>query len=1237
MSLWSVDARDVINHTRSPGGDKFTKFVDSLIRSQAFAGGLPDAFVHTNIQTNQPDGGVDTLVKAPIPNDPTGRFGVPSVWQYKARAAVDVRKAQLLRELQNPFVKSNLLQGGAYRLCVCDSIAAPKKANWEALLRIEARKLNPAAPDPLVVSADDLAAWASRFPSLVVEFFRPELAGAALPLRIRAKSVIGNTPLYIDVQARMEVETAIMNHIAFSVSCKHSILVLRGASGSGKRRFLCECLSKIPGADGTVLYVDSEDVGRVARTLLVDQSVTAILVVDDCDTETRVAAAQLIQGHEHRIRAILVDSASRQACPDDAIWIDPLPSQVITDILDRNFPGVPAERRLAYLKLAGDNIRFAADMCANDRQTTVASGKGAVPSSVPDYLAVRLTQQESKVAEALSLQMKVAFKGPAQEEIVLLSYWVGMDKDELIEMANRLESNGGVVRKVGRYFRVAPAVAARALLASAWKTRAEYDPAAFLMRIPPRLLPSFLDRVQRDASPEVRGSVSSYFLQWATTLQPQSLADTATTDRIIALARIDPKPYLSILRNLVHKASREGTLNLLSQAENGRNPRRKLVWLLQDLGHLQEMFDEVESVLLELAVEETEPNIANNARRIWTELFRIHLSGTPTPFRRRMEPLKVRLLSERREVVSLALDALDGIFEELAVGHPSPTLVAGTIPPPDWRPSTLSEERECLEQAVQLLRELSHGEDSLLVTGSHRIVISRLRHLLRAGYLDDVVAMFEARNISDELRASLLEVGEEFVQYDVDRDSEKPEQAEAYVLQVRQWIDSLIPRDLHGRLRVLVGKASHRDSTSAGEESWLAEIRALATKYQQSPTSLLNDVEWLFSDQARSAETFGRELGELDEDARFLDVVLEATRHHSRIEFAKGYVMGLMDSRPHLTGRLSAGLDEMEVVAPRAAFDLSIGIGDAASPVSRALRLYDKGLLTPIHLGNLLRGWIGHSIGDREFRELFGRLVDAATKGKDELARQLALESLTARIEQKKRSGEAPVVAHRQTRILIWKLIEAGGFVTAEECLHWLVVLKELMGAEPTRTIRAAVKGLFEGEYALSDDAEKVSVVLARANPDEVMREVGRLLLSSRHGRRLDITHGRSLFSAIPHENTMNWLRSNGRRGAQKIARFLPAPRSTPDGQMFVPPLTEFVLTEFEDDESVFDEFCAGSWYVGGLAGDIAGRYREAEESAKRFLSHPLRRVREWALRATHDARESAERWRLYQEEIDLE
>jgi hypothetical protein len=83
--------------------------------------------------------------------------------------------------------------------------------------------------------------------------------------------------------------------------------------------------------------------------------------------------------------------------------------------------------------------------------------------------------------------------------------------------------------------------------------------------------------------------------------------------------------------------------------------------------------------------------------------------------------------------------------------------------------------------------------------------------------------------------------------------------------------------------------------------------------------------------------------------------------------------------------------------------------------------------------------------------------------------------------------------------------------------------------------------------------------------------------------------------------------------------------------------LTEYVLSKFDEDKRVFNEFVAGVHSLQSYMGDIAGQKQQEADMAKQFLRHPLRRVREWAQIEILDAESQAKFWREWEAEQQIE
>ena len=103
-----------------------------------------------------------------------------------------------------------------------------------------------------------------------------------------------------------------------------------------------------------------------------------------------------------------------------------------------------------------------------------------------------------------------------------------------------------------------------------------------------------------------------------------------------------------------------------------------------------------------------------------------------------------------------------------------------------------------------------------------------------------------------------------------------------------------------------------------------------------------------------------------------------------------------------------------------------------------------------------------------------------------------------------------------------------------------------------------------------------------------------------------------AVFSCLPYEVIIRWLDEKGVEGVLRLARHVPPPFLA-EGKPSLHPLTEYLLDKFEANDRVFREFVAGVHAFKGYFGDIAAQKEGEAEVARKFRSHRLRRVRQWA------------------------
>lgn len=1234
--MWTISGTEVLPFQGH--GAAFTVLVDSLLRAEAYICSVSDSAIATNCRVFLPDGGVDSVIHEAITSSSSGWFPDATCWQYKASPFSGISETDLKTEIRKAFAAQLIGTGSAYRFCIADSLTPEKRTEWEAILSREARALNAGAPACRVVTADDLATWASRMPGVVIRFFRPQLSELQ-HLESWGQSERALTRTFVEVPGWAAVSATVLNHVHFGTTSPDAVLWLQGESGVGKTRMVYEALASQPSAKGLVAYTrDDETAVHLAAELANDPAARALLIADECPLESRAKIEAMLAGHRHRVRVIAIDNVSDSVLGlSPQLRLDKMPDEKTDQVLAVNFPGISADRRREYARVSRGFVRLAADLCKNNHLIEKAGDLGAAVPAIARYLWLRISKEEDQNALlAISLVTRVGCAGDVAEELTALATLVGLPRERLLDSARRIKDSTGFIAQGGRYLYVTPEILAVVGFQAAWERWISLDPASFLGRIPPELLDRFQKRVSHSANADAREVVALFFRDWFLSVNPSDLSDLDKVERLAGLIETSPAKYLPSLAHIVTRASERELLAISGDHSSGRwGPRRVLVWLLEKLTAFPEYFSDAEEILFRLALAESEPSIANNATGVWRELFQIVLSGTATPFSQRMDLLRKRLFDNEPRVRELALQALNASLRSFsgATRSAGSKTLGGRLMPDEWRPKP-SEERQCLEMVQDLIEQISGSEIEDLRNAGIEICIKNGRRFIADGDLPFLTKILSKENFPARLLPRLVEMLDDSLGFDLSG-VRRPQWLEpVYVQRVRKWRADLIPPDLHGRILSVIGVDPWHHPVGDREDMWRQDVARLAAELHTEPAKLFVELDWLFSDEARSVAVLGAELGRLDARAVHLEVILAATLKPQRnLGLAKTYLANLVAAYPDHLAAVNLALDRIWE-NPEVGYELTIVCGRPVRALRRTLDQIEAGRLKPSHLQSFITGYgpndplTGDELGE-VLQVLFRALNDA-----DDSAARVAVDLIGYRVAHTQQP-ELEVLGDDVLN-LIFETLTATAKSGGGDSYWWGRSLSTLASVDPLRVARAASLGLC-GEYFQKEESQKILVDLAVHHPEEVMQSVGAMMLDEESGIQFFVGHYRGLFSALPLPVVSKWLLNAGVAGARKLARHLPPPYVDSAGKPIVPKLTALVLEEFEDDDRTFAEFCAGTYSSGLLVGNFASQFESEGEIAKRFLSHPLRRVRQWAAERVESTKRHAAQWRQFQEERDLD
>ena len=1253
MQIWKVAEADV---TRYQGlGREFAGLMNDLLYQEALGSGLLDSDLRLNMNVLAPDGGVDAAVDKAVPGTggASGYFDVPTCWQYKASSSGHIKsskkppkkspkprpkkspkdepvglKAGLIEEITKPEVKRLIGKGYGYRLCISDDLTPQRILEWEGWLNEEAKKIKNDAAPPKVLSASRLATWINRYAGLI-RTIRTDL-GPFRDFKTWGDEIQLLTSHYHPVAAWADELQTIREFADFSRTPSRAVLPIRGEAGVGKTRCVYEALVLDEGIQSVVVYTTNEsDAEALANHLAGNSEMKALIVADECSQMTAVKLDRTLRAHSKRLRVISIDNQQQSEQTSlGELRLSRLTSHDVEKILAINFQGLPPDRLRAFASLSEGFVRLAVDLCEHDHLIPL---DGSIGVSLTEffrrhYLAARLQEEELNAVLIVSLLTRVGFTGDVAnqlEDLCTMCPDAGLNAARVIQIARKLKQSPGFIAIGERYLYVTPRLIAQAAFRSAWDRWASHAPNDFFVTLSHDLTDSFMRQLRDAGTEDMRRASSDFFMSWTSNLAEEDLADESKVLLLVRLADVEPNTLLPQIRHLVESVSiaklkelhspaslDDLNLNLIKRSHGSQQARRQLVWFAERFLTLPEYFADSESILYRLAIAETE-TYGNNATGVWKQIFQFTLSGTPIPFLDRLKVLEVRFEETNDESIELLIGALDIAISGFAHGRSrvlGPAMVAGRIPPPDWRPASDEEYRACWTAVVALLKRLAQNAQPMISERVLKLTIDRLHTLVMLGTLEEVQEIVGKNEpLSDTLFAELLHELDEFLEVFCEPNSKRvPVSVES---NVRSWRGQLVPDSLHGRIVAAVGqepwwqwRAGHNDEDPVIED--------LSRKLLADLTVFVRELPWLLSDQAKSAFRFGVKLGEIDEAGTLLELIFDAAVPSPHLGLARGYVKALAERYPLHLDRINLLLDRYQSVNPKAIFDITSTGVRQLRPIPRLLAMVDGGQLPPAYLRGIVYG--GQQVlSPNELIEVLSRLIHAGKNG-DADALRAALDVLWLHFRSVKgEPTEIPLIdAGLQSRVeeILWLSIPVAG----RESHAWADLLDRLTKVNPEEAISIASSGLSSRDLNIAEIAESYLTRVAQDYPERIMEEFGASLLDPSTGPYLNLRRLHDLVNALPVQLTKSWLESNGQSAAVAIARHLPPPFLEGDEPQ-VPELTAFVLKQFEQSDSMFREFCAGVFSNRGYSGDITGQLQQEGEVARKFIGHHLRRIREWA------------------------
>jgi hypothetical protein len=1180
----------------SPTG--LVDLMDRLLHAEAYGSGVDPTKVIVNTEISAADEGQDAWT----PGAPQGSAWlgpIETCWQFKsgkeAGVAGEIRKHERVQQV--------LARGGRY------VVVASALGNGEtgadprlATLRTEARDLGLPSDRIDLWSCDRLVAWCNEHPSIAAQLTQlpdgwqtlDECLGPGQHDEYRVPFVAsGDTQRIIDeIRATIDPNRGTSSHVH-----------LWGPPGVGKTRLALETCRDADWKLDT-LYLRQASHGEVARVLgelARERQVRAVVVADEIPSDDLRDISDAVHRASGRIRLV---SIGHDRPPGGLSLVSrellPLDEHTMMDFVSKLHRGMPLDHQRYVAHVADGFVRLAILIAGEVARDPRVTTRGVLQHpDIRPILAKLFRPEERSALHVVAALEYVGWEDDVADEGKLIAEHLGLPWAS-VQGAIQTRAHD-IVQKRGRYRYLSPRPLALHLAGELWDTYPNE------MKSLPQRLPrdeardSFYRRLgalasSGHASEFARRELSQFF-------RVEHFVDELAVRRWRAVSVAAPSQAVGTLRNVLANAAVDARVEIPAGA------RRELVEALTHASAFEATFEDAVLALAELAVAETE-GWANNATGEFIARFSIFGSGSPVPFKQRVQVLDA-LVAKGKAYVPLVVRALENAPSADGIRMIRGASGAGPVED-EWRPAG-KEHIEAAHLALSKLTALAAlAMDELApaileaVKNTIWLVVVDSTQEQATNFVTAVATAYPA--LREDIEAVLTERIRLERQYHHYR-------AEAPALQrAEETLTRLQDSSPRGRLRRLVRLVDHERSPVPG-------MIDLARELAVDPTPLLAEWSHVTSGQVHGAWDLGVCLADADAACRLLDLMVGAPERGSDLRVISAYLDARSRREPE--GWLDSWLDEYEknhADDVRLLFDVTWRCASSDRGAARVIRLLSREPL-PFSAETLsYGGWVSGLS-----QSAFASLVVALVSKPEHRAAAIAL--LEHRMGTHERDFAA--VEEQAFALVVDPQLIRGHVMTA---YYWRKLAERFIKTRPgalTEAIFRAHANKSERSWFIQH-SEAAGVILAcgQAAPGEVWGVLAPLL-AARGGVRLSIGVPRGIIDLAPHEAIISWAREDPGYRVAVLAGIVS--KVFDDGA-----LAAKLLDVFGDDEGIRSTF-AGQYWSGFWNGPASARERSLAVELDQIAARSgYANVRRWARETAETMRVAAQREEVREAEEEL-
>ena len=1029
---------------------------------------------------------------------------------------------------------------------------------------------------------------------------------------------------FVSGESQKELIANIQNELRRNDDTAHVRIL--GEPGIGKTKLALE-VTKAEDLSPLVIYCSASQFREsvlMNELLRDDNQFSTILVIDECDTDSRSYIWDKLRYRGPRIKLITIYNDYEEQSGGITYYdTPPLGDEQIRNIVIREYQ-IPADQANRWVELCdgsprvahviGQNLLNNPEDLLKPPSTVNIWERYIVGRANPDSQEVK---EKRRVLRYIALFKRFGFERFVMADAKAIAQKVGIEWDKFQEIIDDLKN-----RKIlqGEYtLYITPKALHIKLWTEWWDIYGRgFDLEEFKQGLKPELLEWFYEMFQYAAESEAASRIVEDLLGTNGPFHNDANLKTRLGSRFfLALTEANPKSALRCLMRIMKTWNKEDFLHFTEG-------RREVVWALEKIAMWADLFVDAAKLLLVLGEAENE-GCSNNASGVFAGLFSPaygRLAPTKVSPADRFPILKEAFESGSKDRRLLALEACKIGLQPMrmwrrAVGAE----YQGLRPEPkQWEPET-KKYGELWEVYRQVWQLLFSQLERLPADEREKGAAVLLEHARELGKIPNFIDMVvnTVGMIAKKMyvnKKQVIATINSILFYDGKKLPAETRQ------RWEKLMNELVGADFHSMMQRYVGMDVLEDEFDEdGNHANQAQprIEKLVQQAVDTPSLLKSELQWLITSEAQNGYRFGHELGKRDDGFTLLPMLLDAQRNaatNANISFLGGYFRAIFDKDQSLwEEQLDALIEDTKLNIAISDLTLCSGLTDQAG--WRLFNLATNGIIDVNHFGIFVYGKTIESLSD----EVFTAWIEFLLSARDKYAVSIALKLYYYYyvFQEPKLALPYDLTFRLLVHSFLFEESDLQQFDTMTD-IYWTKIGKVFLKRHPEKSLELVepvlfhfgTKGTIFGGY--KEEALSVMKETIKRYPTEVWEQISKLLENRMHLPRIVFLESwlkgedssdfspskkeRGVLTLIPPEKIWEWVDKDVENRAWYLAYSL-IPK-TLSAEEWSTSLARDSLARYGERKDVRENLRAN--YISELQeGPASLHYKEKQQKLLRF------------------------------------